>query len=184
MATVPSQPLTAQDYRELPEAAPRFQLVEGDLHLSPSPSRFHQQIVGNLFLILSKHLEDHPLGRVFLSPLDVYLDDVNVLQPDLVYVSKANEDLIEEDGIHGAPDLVIEIVSPSTAQLDKRSKRKVYARAGVKEMWLVDPALLQVHQYNLATNPDKATRIIEEDESFTSPLFPDLVIRLAEVLRR
>jgi Uma2 family endonuclease len=92
--------------------------------------------------------------------------------------------MLADDGVRGAPDLVIEVVSPSTAQLDKTAKRRVYARSGVKEMWLVDPVLRQIHLYDFARDPAKAVRIVDEDESFGSPLLPGLTISATDVFAR
>ncbi len=86
--------------------------------------------------------------------------------------------------IHGAPDLVIEVLSPATAQLDKTTKRRVYARTGVQEMWLVDPLLLQIHLYDFARDPKKAVRILEDDETFETALLPGLTVAAAEVFKR
>lgn len=179
-----SEPLTAEDYRQLPPGGPQYQLIEGELYMAPAPNRYHQEIVGNLHVILRNYLHKHRIGRVYLAPFDVYLDDINVLQPDLCFVSKANSRILTDDGAHGAPDLVIEIISPSSAQLDKKHKRKVYARAGVKELWMIDPILLQIHLYDLARNPDKPTRISEDDETFESALLPGLKIEAVEVFRK
>ena len=92
--------------------------------------------------------------------------------------------LRQEDGLYGAPDLVIEVLSPATSQLDKKAKRALYARTGVKEMWLVDPILQQIHRYDFARDPVRAVRLIEDDESFASPLFPGLRVNAAEVFKR
>ena len=87
LKTVP-RPLTVRDYRQLPEGPPYYQLIEGDLYMAPSPDRFHQDILGNLYFILRSYLENHPLGSVHLAPSDVQLTDLNVYQPDLYYVSR------------------------------------------------------------------------------------------------
>ena len=102
----------------------------------------------------------------------------------MAFVAKANLRMLAEDGIHGAPDLVIEVLSPATAQLDKKQKRIVYARAGVKELWLVDPLLLQIQLYDFARDTAKPVRLIEEDETLSTPLLPGLAISLAEVFKR
>ena len=102
----------------------------------------------------------------------------------MAFVANAHAMILTDDGMHGAPNLVIEVVSPSTAQLDKTAKRRVYARAGVKEMWLVDPVLRQIHLYDFARDPAKAVRILDEDESFASPLLPGLTIAAFEVFKR
>src|SRR5436189_3310853 len=138
------RPLTIQDYRELPEGPPFYQLIEGDLYMAPSPDRFHQDILGNLYVIIRGHLAKHPAGSVHLAPSDVQLTDLNVFQPDLYYVTTARRGILTELGAQGAPDLVVEILSPKTAKLDSGVKREIYARSGVEEMWVVDPAARKV----------------------------------------
>ena len=181
---VAAELLTVEDYRATPEGS-RYQLVEGDLILmSPAPNLFHQKIVWNLSQLLGRYIAAHPLGEVFFAPCDVYLSEHDVVQPDVLFVAKANLGILAEDGIHGAPDLVIEVLSPATAQLDKKTKRRVYARAGVKEMWLVDPLLLQIQRYDFARDQAKPVQLIEEDENFTTPLLPGLEISAADIFRR
>jgi Uma2 family endonuclease len=186
MATVHAQPqpLTAEDYRQLPDGGPNYQLIEGDLFMAPAPNRFHQDVSRNLLIILAHYLNDHPIGTIYHAPFDVYLDDVNVVQPDLTYVSNENAEILTEDGVHGAPDLVIEILSPKTAHLDTKSKRVVYARSGVKELWIVEPTMRQVHVYDLVNQPDKAIRIVDENETLISSRFPDLAINVGDVFMR
>jgi Uma2 family endonuclease len=102
----------------------------------------------------------------------------------MLFVAKANVRILAEDGIHGAPDLVIEVLSPATAQLDKRQKRIVYARAGVQELWLVDPLLLQIQRYDFARATAMPVALIEEDETLSTPLLPGLTISVADVFKR
>jgi Uma2 family endonuclease len=183
-AAIETELLTVEDYRATPEGA-RYQLVEGELYvMSPAPNRFHQDIVLNVAEILRGFLRLHPLGKVYIAPCDVYLSPHNVVQPDVFFVSTANSNILADDGIHGPPDLVIEIVSPTTAQLDKKTKRAVYARAGVKELWLIDPILRQIHLYDFARHAGKAVRILDDDESFESVLLPGLKIAAADVFKQ
>jgi Uma2 family endonuclease len=181
---VQAELLTVEDYRATPDGT-RYQLVEGDLYLmSPAPTRFHQIIVLNIAEMLRTFLRNHPVGEVYISPIDVYLDDHNVVQPDVVFVSNERREILTDDGMHGAPDLVVEVVSPSNAQLDKTAKRRVYARHGVKELWLIDPTLRQIHLYDFARDPAKAVRILDDDETFVSALLPGLTIAAADVFKR
>ena len=158
--------LTVEDYRATPEGT-RYQLVEGELiRMAPAPNLYHQDIAGKFYNLISNFLAKKPLGRVFIAPCDVYLSNHDVVQPDVLFVAKANFGLLEEDGVHGGPDLVIEVLSPSTAQLDKKAKRRIYAQAGVKEMWLVDPLLSQIQRYDFARDTAKPVQLIEENETF------------------
>jgi Uma2 family endonuclease len=183
-ATIAAEWLTAEDYRAMPEDGRRYQLIDGELHMAPAPSLYHQTVSWNLAGLLSQYLKKHPVGQAFCAPCDVYLDVHNVVQPDLLLVANAHLGLLADDGIHGAPDLVIEILSPSTALLDTKTKRAIYARAGVKELWVVDPTLRQVHLYDFARDAAKAMRLVEDDETFGSPLLPGLDILAAEIFKR
>ncbi len=128
---------TVKDYIELPEGPPYYQLIEGELVMSPAPSYSHQRTVGRVFLKLSRLLEEKGLGEVLISPIDVYLDEKNFFQPDIVVLLKEGKAKVEEKGIFGPPDVVVEILSPSTAYYIV--KKEVYERVGVKEYWLLDP---------------------------------------------
>ena len=175
--------LTAEDYRATPEGT-RYQLVEGELHLmSPGPNLFHQDIAGSIYRLIWNHVAKHRLGRVFTAPADVYLSAHNVVQPDVFFVATANASILAEDGAHGPPDLVVEVLSPHTAGLDKR-KLRVYARCGVKEQWLVDPLLRQIQLYDFARHSTKAVQLIDEDETFSSALLPGLTLQASEIFQR
>ena len=183
-ANLAAEMLTVEDYRATPEGT-RYQLVEGELYLtSPSPRYTHQAIVWNLVGILSRYLERHPVGRAFVAPFDVFLSDNDVVQPDVFFVANDRLKVLQDDGIHGAPDLVIEVLSPSTAQLDKKAKRRAYAQAGVKEMWLVDPLLSQIQRYDFAQDTAKPVELIEENETFQTPLLPGLIFAAADIFKR
>ncbi len=182
MATAASTLNSVADYRALPEDGPRHQLIDGELIMAPAPNVFHQIIVTNLLMILRSYLRNHPLGTVLGAPCDVYLDDHNVYQPDVLYVAREHDDRLREDGIHGTPDLVIEILSPSSAALDRR-KRSHFAAAGTIEFWQIDPALRQLQRFVFAENPAKPVELIDEPETFSSPLFPGLTLDTTEIFR-
>ncbi|AAC07222.1 Uma2 family endonuclease [Aquifex aeolicus] len=129
---------TYKDYLKLPDDK-RYEIINGELLEVPAPTTTHQRIVGKLFRILSDFVESKELGEVFVSPVDVILSEDNVFQPDIVFVSKDRKEIIKERGIFGAPDLVIEVISPSTLKRDTEDKKKVYEKACVKELWLVFP---------------------------------------------
>src|SRR5688572_17196961 len=102
--------LTADDYRLLPEGGPRYQLVEGELCVAPAPNRYHQIISRNIQFLLMKYLERNPIGELYDAPLDVYLSETDVFQPDLVFVARAHFEVLTDAGIEGTPDLVVEIL--------------------------------------------------------------------------
>jgi len=140
---------TIKDYKLLPAGAP-YQLIEGELVMTPSPTTFHQIISANLFKAIAKFVDGKKTGIALYSPIDVYLGDENALQPDIVFISKQLQEIIEDDGIHGAPDMIIEILSPSTAYYDIKKKYKIYEKSGVKEYWIVDPEMKSVELFTLA----------------------------------
>jgi Uma2 family endonuclease len=176
--------LTVEDYRAMPEGPPYYQLIDGELITSPSPNLYHQRVAKNVFRILDDFVRRRQLGEVFFAPIDVYLSEHDVVQPDVLFVSNSNRSLLADDGIHGGPDLVVEIISPSNAQLEKRRKRPLYARHGVKEEWLIDPHLEQIHRYDFTADIAKPVRIVDSDESFETPLLPGLIVSAVEVFRR
>jgi Uma2 family endonuclease len=175
--------LTAADFRALPPGPPYAQLIDGELITAPAPNIQHQIIAGNVFRILDGYARSSALGKVFFAPVDVYLSEHDVVQPDVFFISSERHSRLVDEGVHGAPDLVVEIISPSSGQLEKRRKRPLYARSGVREEWLIDPHLEQIHRYDFATDAVKPVRIVDTDESFETPVFPGLVIHGAEVFR-
>jgi len=127
---------TVADYEALPEGSP-YQLVEGELVMSPAPAPDHQVISGNIYLL--PRMAVRGKGVVLYSPLDVYFDLENAYQPDIVVILKGSKARITRKGVYGPPDVVVEILSPSTAYYDLTQKKDVYERSGVREYWLVDP---------------------------------------------
>ncbi len=111
-------PLTVEDYRSLPETGPRYQLIEGDLYMAPVPNRFHQEISRNLQFKLHAYLRQTGIGKLFNAPFDVYLDETNVFQPDLLVVLNDRLGTLTEAGAEGPPNFVVEILSPKTRRLD------------------------------------------------------------------
>lgn len=127
-----------EDYRKLPEGAP-YQLIGGELIMVPSPTPFHQAVSRNLAIALFQHVHEKGIGRVYYAPIDVYLGEEETYQPDLVFISNERLNIIGKEKVEGAPDLVIEILSPSTAYYDIRKKYRKYEEQGVREYWIVDP---------------------------------------------
>ncbi|MDQ3623065.1 MAG: Uma2 family endonuclease [Verrucomicrobiota bacterium] len=177
-------PLTVHDYRQLPEGGPRYQLVDGDLHMAPSPNLFHQEISVNIAHLLLTYLDQNPIGKVLLAPLDVYLTETNVYQPDILFVANKNLHLLHVDGIHGAPDLVIEILSPSTSGLDLGSKKRGYARCGVLEFWAIYPVDRKVAVYDLRKTETEPQATWIEGDTFSCKLLPGLQLEVAKFFVR
>ncbi len=137
---------TVKDYEALPEGSP-YQLIMGELVMSPAPNPLHQEVLKRMFLEFHEAIERKKLGKVFFAPIDLYMDEENVFQPDMVVLLRGNIQKLTEKGIEGVPDLVVEVLSPSTAYYDLKEKKEVYERKGVKEYWIVDPKVEEVEVY-------------------------------------
>lgn len=156
-------------YKILPEGAP-YQLIEGELVITPAPNPRHQMVLGRLFKHLFDYCDAKDNGVVLVSPIDVYLDNENAFQPDIIYIARDRQYIIKEDGIYGAPDLVIEILSPSTAGYDLKEKFRVYERSGVREYWIVDPEMNSVEMYSNAQGSFSISSTSEITGKIESPL--------------
>ena len=138
MANVNATILTYEDYRNVP-GDERYELLDGELVMIAAPNLAHQKALFRIARLVEDFVLERGLGGVFIAPTDVVLSDTNVVQPDVIFVSKVRASIVGDDNIRGAPDLVVEIVSPSNPQRDLVRKRDIYARHGVGEYWIADP---------------------------------------------
>lgn len=168
---------TYEDYLKTPEDE-RCELIGGVLLMTPLPVPRHQRISGKFEFELRKFVTENGLGEVFYAPCDVYLDDENVVQPDILFISKERLNIIGEKNIQGAPDLVIEIISESTAYRDLVQKKKLYAKFGVKEYWIVIPGEELIEVYILKDNTYMLHKTYSKDDAFESPYLRNLKIEL------
>ena len=157
---VPNQ--TPADLLAFPEGT-LAQLIDGTLVMSPAPTSFHQRIVTRLIRNMGAFVDDEGLGEVIASPFDVFLDESHVVQPDLVFISTGRMHLISKRGLEGAPDLVVEVLSPSTGYYDLTQKREVYERTGVREYWIVDPERRTVEVLSLEEDGYQTTAKVDRD---------------------
>jgi Uma2 family endonuclease len=172
---------TVKDYESLEEGAP-YQLIAGQLVMSPSPTYSHQEILGNIFEILSQYVREHRLGKVIIAPMDVYLTDIDVYQPDLLFVRSENVDQLRREGrVHFPPDLVVEILSSSTAYYDYSRKKQIYAERGVKEYWIVDPQDRTVEVMINGGNLYQTEAILKGSSVLESQTFPGLRVKLEDI---
>lgn len=130
---------TYKNYASLPDDGRRYEIVNGVLFMTPSPSGAHQDAVLEIASHLRSHVKLAGIGLVRVAPFDVELAQNVVVQPDVLVVLNEHGDRIKEDRIVGAPDLVVEVASPGTATYDRNNKYHAYARAGVPEYWIADP---------------------------------------------
>lgn len=174
---------TYRDYRSLPDDGRRYELMTGDLFVTPAPSSFHQTVSRRLQHALMTQLEDTDLALVFDAPIDVILSDNDVVQPDLAIVSAARRDLVSQRGIEGPPDIVVEILSPSTRDRDMHIKRSIYARFGVGEYWIIDPSVGSIEQLTLSAGGYDVHRRFDRASTLASPAFAEISVPLAAVFR-
>ncbi|MBI4481049.1 MAG: Uma2 family endonuclease [Acidobacteria bacterium] len=158
----------------LPEDRQRHELFDGELVMTPSPSHRHQAIVVRLTTALDGFVKTHALGRVYVAPLDIVFEPHTVLQPDVLFIRQGRLGILGEEVVEGAPDLVVEVLSPSTFYNDLRRKMAAYARFGVQEYWIVDPEKQAVELYSLAAEHWQLRHSFSADETLESPLLPGL----------
>ncbi|MCR4291807.1 MAG: Uma2 family endonuclease [Candidatus Kuenenia sp.] len=171
---------TYEDYLKTSDDK-RYELIDGELLMTPSPVTKHQRISGRIEFILRRFVIENNIGDVFDAPYDVYLDNENVVQPDILFVSKDRLNIIGEKNIQGAPDLIIEIISESSAYRDMVLKKKLYARYGVKEYWIVIPEGKEIEVYFLKDSAYQLYATYSNESVLESPLRKDLKIELKEI---
>jgi len=171
---------TYEDYLKIDDDN-QYELIGGKLILVPAPRTIHQKITRKLIQTIGIFVDKNNLGELYGAPIDVLLNEKEKPQPDIVFISKERLDIITEMNIQGAPDLVIEILSPSTGKYDRVEKSKMYYKHGVKEYWIVDP----VHKVIEIFIPGEKNWVLfqsyNEDNTLTSPLLDGLEIQLKDV---
>jgi Uma2 family endonuclease len=175
--------LTYEDYVLIPEDGQRHEILDGEHYVTASPFLRHQALVCRFTVALSPFIKANRLGEVFPAPTDVVLSRYDVVQPDLVFVSTARRHILTEPNIQGAPDLVIEILSPSTRRRDEGIKLGIYERFGVGECWLADPVKRAVSVFRAVEGRFLVIAALsaEAGDVLETPLLPGLEIRLAEI---
>ena len=142
---------TYEDYRQLPDDGWRYEVMEGVLHRTPAPRTIHQEVLGNLVDLFRAWVKERGLGKVFFAPTDVKLSGGlgNPVQPDLFYLATEHLQFVREALVEGSPDLIVEVLSPTNWMDDRRDKYRIYAQAGVREYWIVDPEQETVEIFTL-----------------------------------
>ncbi|SRR6266446_4977139 len=180
VAEKPAKRWTYEEYYKLDDDK-RYEIIDGNLVMAPAPDTWHQDWVSGLNLILTPFVKRNKLGRMFISPIDVVLDSENTVQPDLVFVSSSNKDIIQRRGIFGVPDLLIEIISPSSVRRDRYDRKNLFARFGVKEYWIGDPANMALEILTLKAGQYELHCSAEEKGKLTSVVLAGLEFDLKEV---
>ncbi|HMP82103.1 MAG TPA: Uma2 family endonuclease [Verrucomicrobiota bacterium] len=176
----PEKVWTYEDYLALNDDTV-FEIINGKALMSPAPELFHQRWAGKLYQAILHHIEAHKLGEIFFAPVDVVLDEKNIVQPDLVFVSTANSSLLERRGVMGAPDLVVEIILPTSLRRDRYDKRELYARFGVKEFWLADVANRSIEILSLLKGAYQLFSCATNEGKIQSAVLPGFELDLASL---
>lgn len=173
--------LTSEDYLKMPDDE-RHELLDGELVMAPAPRTDHQMAVMNLGSLLHIFVKEKNLGVVLSAPTDVVLSDIDVVQPDLLFISNERTHIITDENIQGAPDLIIEVLSPSTAERDRMFKLDLYARHGVKEYWLVDTDAKTVMVLLLGKHRFEVIGIYGEDQTLSSPTLTEFSLNVSNAI--
>jgi Uma2 family endonuclease len=173
--------LTYEDYAALPADGRRYELHDGELSVTPAPSPRHQEISANLSGILREHVKSRGLGKVLYAPIDCLLSDTTIVQPDLIYLDGSRMSAISGRGIEGPPTLAVEILSPSTARIDRDVKLQLYARHGVPWYWLVDPDERTIEAHRLSAGAYEPAGRLEGIAPTALEPFPDLALAPASI---
>ena len=173
---------TYADYLTTPEDK-RYELLDGELLMTPAPNEPHQRFQAELGIRLGLHIKEKKIGRIYFAPTDVLLSDTDVVQPDLLFVSNERSRIITPAGIQGAPDLVVEILSPATAERDTGYKRALYAQHGVKEYWIVSADAGAITVLLLGDDDYEVVGAFGEGDTLTSPTLEGFRLEVDEIFR-
>jgi Uma2 family endonuclease len=174
---------TYEDYCVLPQDFNRHEIIEGDHIVTPSPAIRHQRVSKNLQFLLESYIRSHDLGVLLDAPTDLLLASTSVVVPDLLFIRKDRMHIFTEANVQGAPDLVVEILSPLTAAIDRGGKMALYAKYDVPHYWIVDSIRLTMETYELEATHYSVVAQFGRDEIARSSLFPGLEMSLAELQR-
>jgi len=172
--------LTYEDYLKTSDDK-RYELLDGELIILPAPSIAHQHVAVKLATRLDTFVEDKNLGVVYSAPTDVVLSETHVVQPDLMFISSERAGIVTSANIQGAPDLIVEIRSDSTAERDETRKRQLYAEYGVREYWLVDPETRTITVLLLGADGYAERATYTEGQTLTSSTLEGFSANLDEI---
>jgi Uma2 family endonuclease len=178
---LPPGPLTYEDYVELPEDGKQYEILDGELYVSPAPVPRHQAVSRNLLFLLWGFVAQRRLGTIFNAPIDLILAPTTIAQPDLLFIRAGRESIVTDRAVEGPPDLVVEILSPSSSRKDRTTKAGLYARYGIPHYWILDPDERTIEIYELEGGSYRHVVTETGEAVVRSPLFPGLEIHLANV---
>jgi Uma2 family endonuclease len=181
MDTGIKQKLDYDDYADIPPDRNTYEIIDGELYVTPAPSPLHQRVSKRLQRQLEAYFEAGGLGEVFDAPIDLILTHHDVVQPDLVVVADARQ--VSGRGIEGAPLLVVEVLSESTRTQDRTVKARRYAALGIPHYWILDPEARRIECYRAESGAYAVAREAEGDATLTPSDWPGLTVALAELWR-
>ncbi len=173
---------TYEDYKRLPDDGWRYEVIEGELHMAPAPRPRHQRVIFALSGLLWDYLRRNPLGQAFVAPIDVLLPGLaSPVQPDILFIAGERLDIVKEEFIEGPPDLIIEVLSPSNWLDDRRTKFRLYARAGVREYWIVDLEQRTIEVFARRGHSFALLNRYEPGDTVRSEVLPGFEVAVSEV---
>lgn len=170
--------LDYDDFWSLPDDGNRYEIIDGKLYVTPAPAMRHQLVSTRLLRILDQHVTSNRIGHVFHAPTAVILGPYRQVQPDLLFISRERTKLVMSKEVDGAPDLAVEIVSPSSKKADRVVKPAAYADSGIPWYWIVDPDERTIEEYQLENGQYRLIRKWDEPDVFEPTLFPGLTLPL------
>jgi len=174
--------LTYADYETFPDDGNRYEIIDGEVVVSPSPFEPHQIAVGEVYVAILLHIRERKLGRVYTAPFEIVLGPHDVFQPDVLYISRERLTIVDARGrVRGAPDLCVEILSSSTRNIDRIVKFQQYAHFGIAEYWIVDTDLRTVEVYALESGAYMLIAHAHGQDPIISRVLPDLSLQAFEV---
>ncbi len=182
VVSTPAARFTYEDYRNTPEDQ-RCELLDGDLVMTAAPNIAHQRVSSRLERRLAAFVEEGGLGEIFRAPTDVVLSDTDVVQPDILFASKERADIVTSENVRGAPDLIVEVLSPTTAGRDWREKRDLYSKHGVREYWLADPQTEIVWVLLPKEGSLEVAAIYGGGDTLTSPMLEGFTLDLDQIFQ-
>jgi len=167
---------TYEAYAALPDDGGRYEIVQGVLIMSPAPTPEHQSVLGEIYSYLRECIQLTGRGLVYMGPLDVELSERNVFQPDVMVVLKEHIDRLQKKHFVGAPDLAVEIISPSSATYDRLTKYDTYEQAGIPEYWLVNPKRRTIEVFVLEERRYHSLGVFQGEQVLPSRLIPSRIV--------
>lgn len=174
---------TYAEFARLPDDGNRYEVIAGEVHMTPSPRPLHQEVIMKLGHELRSFADRHRLGWVVQGPIDVLLGEEDYLVPDIAFVRRERMGIVTDRGIEGPPELVVEVLSDSTSRRDRGIKRERYALFGVQQYWVVDARAQQIEAYRMLVDPATAEVVRDVLKWRLHPSAPELTISVPEVVK-